>query len=48
MLEADGWKLAEEVEQLMREAIPLHLESLRQHDEPIPEPHSSARYMGVS
>ena len=37
----------EEVEQLMREAIALHLESLRAHGEPIPEPHSTARYVPV-
>jgi len=38
----------EEVEQLMREAVPLHIESLREHDEPVPEPHSSARYVEVA
>jgi len=38
---------AEEVEKLMREAIPLHLESLREHGEAVPAPHSSARYVGV-
>jgi predicted RNase H-like HicB family nuclease len=27
-----------EVEQLIREAIVLHLESMREHNEPIPEP----------
>ena len=37
----------EEVEQLMKEAIALHLDSLRQHGEPVPAPHSSARYVGV-
>ena len=28
----------EEVLELMREAIPLHVESLRQHGEPVPSP----------
>jgi predicted RNase H-like HicB family nuclease len=28
-----------EVEQLMREAIPMHLELMRETGEPIPEPH---------
>jgi len=37
----------EEVEQLMREAIPLHIESLRAHGDPVPEPESSARYIAV-
>lgn len=35
----------EEVERLMREAIPLHIESLRAHGDPIPEPQSSVRYV---
>jgi len=35
---------AEEVEQLVEEAIPLHLESLRQHGDPVPEPRSSEPY----
>jgi predicted RNase H-like HicB family nuclease len=29
-----------EVEQLMREAIPMHLELMRETGEPIPEPHA--------
>lgn len=37
----------EEVEQLMREAIPLHLESLRVHGDPTPEPQSSVRYVAT-
>lgn len=37
----------EEVEQLMREAIPLHIESLRARGDPVPEPQSSARYIAV-
>ncbi|HLG70537.1 MAG TPA: type II toxin-antitoxin system HicB family antitoxin [Chloroflexota bacterium] len=36
---------AEEVERLMREAIPLHIESLREHGESVPRPRSSARYI---
>lgn len=31
-----------EVEELIREAIVLHLESLREHGEPIPEPQTTA------
>lgn len=34
-----------EVEGLMREAIPLHVSSLREHSEPVPEPHSSVLYV---
>jgi len=37
----------EEVERLMREAITLHVESLRDHGEVVPEPQASARYMAV-
>jgi predicted RNase H-like HicB family nuclease len=37
----------EEVERLMRHAIPLHIESLRAHDEPVPGPHSAAAYVAV-
>ena len=32
----------EEVDRLIREAIPAHLESLREHGEPVPEPTSTA------
>ena len=35
----DTWT---EVEELIREAIVLHLESLREHGEPIPEPQTTA------
>jgi predicted RNase H-like HicB family nuclease len=35
----------EEVERLIAEAIPLHIESLRAHGEPVPEPRSEARYV---
>jgi predicted RNase H-like HicB family nuclease len=37
----------EEVEQLIREAIPLHLESLRAHGEPIPPPEARASSVSV-
>lgn len=37
----------EEVRSLMREAIQLHIESLREHGEPIPPPSSSAEYVAV-
>jgi predicted RNase H-like HicB family nuclease len=37
----------EECETAMREAISLHLDSLRQHNEPIPLPASSAAYVDV-
>jgi predicted RNase H-like HicB family nuclease len=36
-----------ECESAMREAIALHLDSLRDHNEPIPEPASSAAYVDV-
>ncbi len=35
----------EEVTQLMREAIPLHIESLRSHGDPVPEPHTRVGYV---
>ena len=35
----------EEVLQLMREAIPLHIKSLRDHGEPVPLPRSQAEYV---
>lgn len=37
----------EEVEDLMAEAIALHIESLRAHGEPTPDPRSAARYIAV-
>jgi predicted RNase H-like HicB family nuclease len=37
----------EEAEALMREALALHIASLREHDEPVPEPSSSAAYVEV-
>jgi predicted RNase H-like HicB family nuclease len=38
----------EEVERLIREAIEAHLESLRAHGEPVPEPSSIAGAVDVS
>lgn len=37
----------QKVERLIREAIQAHLESLREHGEPIPEPTSSAGAVDV-
>ena len=37
----------EEIEQLMAEAIALHIESLRAHGDAVPEPQSAARYIAV-
>ena len=37
----------EEAMQLIREAIELHLESLREHGETVPEPHSSVEKVAV-
>jgi predicted RNase H-like HicB family nuclease len=34
-----------EVERLMTEAIPLHVESLSAHGEAVPEPQAEARYV---
>jgi predicted RNase H-like HicB family nuclease len=34
-----------EVERLMTEAIPLHVESLSAHGETVPEPQAEARYV---
>lgn len=36
-----------EVERLMKEAIPLHLESLAAHGEAVPGPETLARYVAV-
>jgi predicted RNase H-like HicB family nuclease len=35
----------EEVERLIREAIPLHIELMREHGETVPAPTSEARYI---
>lgn len=37
----------EEVMQLIREAIELHVESMREDGAPIPEPHSTTEYVKV-
>jgi predicted RNase H-like HicB family nuclease len=37
----------DEVEQLMREAIAMHIESMREHNEPVPEPSSQAGLVSV-
>jgi predicted RNase H-like HicB family nuclease len=37
----------EEVEQLIREAIPLHIESLRAHGEPVPPSQTRASTVSV-
>ena len=37
----------EEVRKLMQEAIQMHIQSLREHGEPIPPPSSSAEYLAV-
>ena len=36
-----------EVEELIRDAIGLHLESLHEHGDPIPEPHTTAALIEV-
>ena len=36
-----------EVEELIREAIILHVESLREHGDPVPEPQTSAALVEV-
>ena len=38
----------EEVEQLIREAIEAHIESLREHGEPVPDPSSSVGAVEVA
>lgn len=37
-----------EAKHLIREAIQLHIESLRDHGEPVPQPHSSVELIAVS
>jgi predicted RNase H-like HicB family nuclease len=37
----------QEVEQLIRDAIPLHIESLRKHGEPVPPPQTRASTVSV-
>ena len=38
----------EEVERLIREAIELHLQGMREDGEPIPEPHSAALVVEIA
>jgi predicted RNase H-like HicB family nuclease len=35
----------DEVRQLMHEAIPMHVKSLREHGEPVPLPHTRGEYV---
>ena len=35
----------DEVRELMQEAIPLHVESLRDHGEPVPPPHAQVEFV---
>jgi predicted RNase H-like HicB family nuclease len=37
----------DEAKQLIREAIELHIESLREHGDPVPQPHSSVELIAV-
>ena len=37
----------EEAKQLIRQAIELHIESLREHGEAVPQPHSSVEVIAV-
>jgi predicted RNase H-like HicB family nuclease len=37
----------EEVQQLIRRGIEFHLESLKEHGDPIPEPAAKSDYVGV-
>ncbi|HUH63987.1 MAG TPA: type II toxin-antitoxin system HicB family antitoxin [Terracidiphilus sp.] len=41
-------KTKAQVKRLMREAIELHIESLKQHGEPVPEPTTVADFITVS
>lgn len=40
-------KTKDETEQLIREAIEFHIESLREHGEPVPEPTTQTEYIAV-
>ena len=40
-------KTKEETEHLIREAIEFHLESLREHGEPVPQPTTQTEYIAV-
>ena len=37
-----------EVEQLIREGVALHIESLREHDDPVPEPRTTVGVVAVA
>lgn len=37
-----------EVEQLIREAVPLHIAGLREHGEPVPKPRAVADYIEIA
>ena len=38
----------EQTERLIREAIELHIESLREHGDPVPQPTTKAQYVDVT
>ncbi len=40
-------KTKEETEQLIREAIEFHVESLREHGEPVPQPTTETNYVSI-
>jgi predicted RNase H-like HicB family nuclease len=37
----------EEVESLIKDAVPLHVASLREHGDPVPEPRATADYVEI-
>lgn len=41
-------KTRAEVERLIREGVEIHIEALREHDEPVPEPTSTAGLVAVA
>ena len=40
-------KTKEETERLIREAIRYHIESLREHGEPVPQPTTETQYVAI-
>jgi predicted RNase H-like HicB family nuclease len=40
-------KTKEETERLIREAIQYHIESLREHGEPVPQPTTETEYVAI-
>ena len=40
-------KTREETERLIREAIQFHIESLREHGEPVPQPTTETEYVSI-